>query len=271
MVRHIIRVGLLFMVLMILLGQAAGLAAHTDNVRDYLDYLNADELREVQSLIEQASAAYNLDIVIVFTDNTEGKSSRDYADDYYDYHGYGLGNDFAGLLMLVNMTERELWVSTAGRAIDIFTDTRINDMTDAVAPYLTAARYYDACSAFVGQVEYYAQRGIPSGQYRAAETTYWQRVLGQMRTAWIYWTAFIIAILLTIIFSIKAKEHSSQQTYEEEGSFQLTSTQDDYIRETTTRVRVASNTTGGGSGGSAKSSSHRGSSGRSHGGGGRKF
>jgi len=89
------------------ISQALVFAESSKNVKDYLNYLTAEE---------------KLDVVIVITDNTQGKSSRDFADDFYDYNGYGIGTRKSGLLMLVNMQNREIWISTCGDAIDIFTD-----------------------------------------------------------------------------------------------------------------------------------------------------
>ena len=48
------------------------------------------------------SDKYGTDVIIVTTVNTGGKSNRDYADDFYDYGGYGLGAGYDGILLLVN-------------------------------------------------------------------------------------------------------------------------------------------------------------------------
>ena len=76
-------------------------------------------------MIDEAVMQYDMDIVIVITDDVKGKSSMDFADDFYDDNGYGIGFDSSGLLFLVNMEDREVWISTAGTAIKVFTDARI--------------------------------------------------------------------------------------------------------------------------------------------------
>jgi len=68
--------------------------------------------------------------------------------------------------------------------------------------------------------------------------------------------------------SSKGKITINSGTYEEPGSFVLTETRDDYIRESTTRTRISESS---GSRGGNVSSTHTGSSGRTHGGGGKKF
>ncbi len=267
---------IIFLPFMLLL-QTDILAGQQDNVKDYLNYLTPTELDEVQSLIEKAVVKESLDIVIVLTEDTQGKSSRDYADDYYDDHGFGVGSDYSGVLMLINMGEREIWISTTGKAIDLFTDLRITTMTDSIAALLSEDSYYEACLLFLHQVDSYAQMGVPEGQHRTEiapppHSSYFSRVLKQMKSGTIYLISLLLSMILTIVasFSSKGKATINNQTYEDGGSFKMTDTRDDYLRETTTRVRISSNNTTSGGGG-VKSSTHKGSSGRTHGGGGRKF
>ena len=43
-----------------------------------------------------------MDAVIVTINNLEGESPQNYADNYYDYNGYGLGNEESGLILLID-------------------------------------------------------------------------------------------------------------------------------------------------------------------------
>lgn len=254
--------------LFVCLVSSTALGYQSANVKDYLNFLDETEVEKIQGLIEQTVRNYNLDIVIVITNDTQGKSSRDYADDYYDYNGFGVGSDHSGLLMLVNMKDREVWVSTTGRAIDIFTDNRISDITAVVANFLRDKNYYRACTEFINKVAYYATSGVPQGQHRVYTETshsYQEKVLRQMTSLPVYVIAFIISIIVTAVVSIssKGKMTVNNRTYEAKGSFALSKSVDDYVREVTTRTKIESE--------SSSSSTHSSSSGRSHGGGGRSF
>ena len=263
-------------------------AASSENVIDQLAYLSTDDSNQIQLAIDDAVTTYNLDIVIVITDYTEGKSSRDFADDYYDYNGFGIGPDASGLLMLINMDEHELWISTTGDAVAVYTDDRITNILDVVAPYLSDGNYYQASMAFVRQVELYAAMGPPKGNEPGGvdpnypggadpnypnepvpAPTYWEKVLRNMASPLVYLIGIVLAVVGVLIASAgnKGKVTISNRTYEEGGSFQLVDQRDDFINQTVTRVRIPKNDTSSGGG----SSVHRGSSGRSHGGGGRKF
>ncbi|TYQ16689.1 UNVERIFIED_CONTAM: uncharacterized protein Cloal_3257 [Acetivibrio alkalicellulosi] len=231
-------------------------ADNTNNVKDYLNYLTEQEARNLQKNINSIRSNHGLDVVIVITDNTEGKRSRDFADDYYDYNGYGVGSRHSGLLMLINMEIREVWISTTGKAIDIFTDRRISYMLDNITHQLSKGNYYEACNVFIDDVINYTE-----GQ------SYSKRVSNMAKSFPVYIVALVISVALTFYVSrtSKGKTTTSFMTYEETNSFALTQRKDDYIRESTVRTRIHSESSGGGS------STHRGSSGRMHGGGGRKF
>lgn len=262
----------LFLSTLFLLPSVA-LAGQTDNIKDELNYLSDTELQQIQSQIEEAVHAHNLDIAIVITDYTNGKSTMDFADDYYDTNGFGIGSDYSGLLLLINMDIREVWISTSGKATYIFTDRRIDDVLDAVAPYLSEGDYYNACAEFINQVDRFAQMGVPEGQYRMDVTnyTYWQKAVRLMKSPVVYIIAAVIALVAVLIASSgnKGKVTVGSRTYEESGSFQLIGKRDDFINQTITKVRITTNSGSKGSGG--RSSVHRSSSGRIHGGGGRKF
>ena len=106
--------------------------------------------------------AHGLDIAIVITDQTDGKSSMDFADDYYDSHGFGIGGDASGLLLLINMDIREVWISTAERQL-IFLPTAGLTACWTVTPHLSDEDYYSACMEFIHQAEKYAKSGVPRG------------------------------------------------------------------------------------------------------------
>lgn len=267
-----VSIALFIFIFISLLGQASVYAAGPNNVKDYLNYLTGSEALKLQTDIDKIKNDSSLDVVVVITDKTEGKSSMVFADDYYDYNGYGVGSDHSGLLMLINMGKREVWISTTGKAIDIFTDSRISTMVNHVTKMLSDKKYYDACNTFINDVRSYASMGIPSGQHRVdtepkGSRPYIDRVLDLMKSLPVYFIALFISLIAVVIASLssKGKITTSNLTYEEEGSFILSGTGDDFIREATTRMKIESSSSGG------RSSTHSGSSGRSHGGGGGRF
>ena len=66
----------------------------------------------------------------------EGKTATEYADDAFDYDGYGLGEDKAGILFLVDMGDRNWATSTHGYAITAFTDAGLSYIEESWYPTL---------------------------------------------------------------------------------------------------------------------------------------
>ncbi len=251
-------------------------ALSTTHIIDHLGVMSQGELDVLQSGSDHLGETYHLDVVILLTDDTDGKISRDFADDFYDQHNYGLGSDEDGLLMLVNMDQREIWITTAGKAIDLFTDQRIDAVTASVASFLADGDFYEAGKEFLFQVEHYATLGVPADQYRepteTSPSSYMEKVV-RMITFWpLYIVALVIAGVATLAVSSthSSKSTVTSHTYDTEGSFQITNSRDEFLRETTTHTKIQKASTGSSSGGS-RSSTHRSSSGRTRGGGGRKF
>lgn len=239
-------------------------AAETDNVKDYLNYLSETEVQELQSRINEISNKCSLDTVIVITDNTDGKSSMQYADDFYDNNNYGLDAEKSGILMLVNMNAREVWISTKGAAITIFTDSTIKTMVNDITRYLSDKDYNGASSKFLEKVDYYTKAD-------SAPTSYFSRVNSRVTSLSTYILSLIISIIVTLIVTQKSKWKvtANNGTYEAGGSFNLTNNKDILVNENTTRTKIVktSNETNS----SNTSTTHESSSGSTHGGGGGSF
>lgn len=62
--------------------------------------------QQEQNLLEieanRISDEFQMDIVIVTTNDTNNKSARDYADDFYDENNVGIGNDHDGIMFLID-------------------------------------------------------------------------------------------------------------------------------------------------------------------------
>lgn len=248
----------MFLFIVLLLNLSTGVfSKNPESVKDFLNYLTKDEVDSLQKQIDQIKSSTMLDVVIVITDDTKGKSSMAYADDYYDYNNYGIDSEHSGLLLLINMENRELWISTVGKAIDKFNDARISKMSDRIYTHLSQNKYYNGCVTFLKDIVNYT---TPS--------TYLNRVKTLIFSFWVYIGALVISILVTVLLSLssKGKNTTNHLTYEYGNSFNLVESRDDFLRETTTRTKIQSSSSSG-----SGSSTHRSSSGRRHGGGGRRF
>lgn len=113
------------------------------------------EKSELIKKLDSIRNKYNFDIVIHTTNTFNGKSAMEYADDYYDYNGYGYGENHDGCILVINMDSRDWWLSTCGYGITVLTDDRIDDLGNRFSPKLTSSEYYNSMVIFLNQVENY--------------------------------------------------------------------------------------------------------------------
>ncbi|TCT12975.1 uncharacterized protein EDC18_11049 [Natranaerovirga pectinivora] len=262
--------GFLYIILSIILLSGISLFAYTQKVYDEANLLTSSEITTLNQRANELSQSLNMDIVIVTTLDNQGKTSRDYADDFYDYNGFGFGPDRDGLLLLFNMDDREVYISTAGIAIRYLTDQRIERILDAVDPHLSSANYYEGVVAFLNNVEGYIRAGIPSNQHTVEEKK--PNILGRI-VMYLFISMGIGGIAVGVMASNnKGKSTVNEGTYLQNKALNIISSNDRHVNTRVTHVTINTNSGSGSSGGSSgRSTVHRSSSGRSHGGGGRKF
>ena len=89
------------------------------------------------------------------TEDAEGKTAEEYADDYYDYNGYAED----GVLYLIDLDNGSVWISTAGKMIRYLTDARIDAVIDAGYDNLKAKNYADGILEMLNETESYLEDG----------------------------------------------------------------------------------------------------------------
>ena len=104
-------------------------AAAEPRVIDEAGLLTNEEVDGLEEQIAALCETYpNMDFVFVTTDDAQGKDTQAYADDYYDFHGYGAGGNDSGVLFLIDMDNRNLGISTHADGVRYFTDERIESL-----------------------------------------------------------------------------------------------------------------------------------------------
>jgi uncharacterized protein len=153
------------------------------------------------------------------------------------------------------MEDRDWYISTSGRGIQIINDARINEIKNGVVSYLSRGDYYGAFAKFISMTEGYLSSGVIGSEG------------GNLAVIWI--AAFVIALISVLFMAAQlktARPKPAANDYAVQNSFHLTHKRDIFINTHTVRTpRPKQNSGGGGS------TVHRSSSGRSHGGGGGKF
>lgn len=232
-------------------------------VYDYAQVLTTTEEQNLKRSIDLYIANHNMDMVIVTVKHHEKSSTMAYADDFYDYNGFGVGSNYDGVIFVLDFTfwqNGDIWISTTGKAIDIYTDYRIDRILDSVVAKKNYG-YYEMFDTFIEQSNYYAKEGIPV----------YDSTLEDRNSAWSYIITFSlvipsIVILILVLRNKMVKKSTTANVYLLKDSVIINKRSDKFITTHTTSVRI--NDSSSSSGGS---STHTSSSGRSHGGGGRRL
>lgn len=259
-------------------------SAEENYVYDQADLLTEDEELELQSRAEVMKDTWEMNFVVVTTDNAEGKSSMEYADDFYDAHFSG-ASEVDGMLYLLDMDNREIYLSTSGLAIRYLTDDRVESVLDEAFEYVADGDYYGTFQAFFKASENYLYEGIPEEQYNydvnTGEIDYYEEdseedYSSPMRIdlyefVFAFFAGLIPAVITVLIIKLTyrmQKRKDLEYDAYTDADISLTEKTDRLINTFIThRVIVEDDNDDDGS----RSSVHTSSSGRSHGGGGRSF
>lgn len=226
----------------------------TLRVYDFAGLMTEDEEASIKAAIDEFEAEYtNINLVVVTINSNPKKSARDYADDFFDYNSFSNN----GVLFLIDMDTRNMWISTTGSSISKLTDSRIDDILDVVEPRVKSKEYSKACLGFVNSV-----KRVYEGKSAGEPETMQSLVIKALKTG-----ALIGLCGGAIYLLIGVATHKNVAKKREATNYitqqKVTHSSDRFTHNTTTRVYVGSSSSG--------SSSHHGSSGISHGGGGRGF
>lgn len=128
-------------------------SAKNPSVVDSAGLFTESQKASIEAKVEETISITGVDIVIVTTNDTKGKTSEAYSDDYFDYNGYGLGEERNGILLLINMGDREIHISLRGSGTDFFSDTNIENALDFMSPYASKGQYEKAVEYFLMDVQ----------------------------------------------------------------------------------------------------------------------
>lgn len=267
------KINILLAILVIVLSLPIPVSAAGNKSRlvDEGDLLSTSEEQALQALLDDISERQKCDVVIVAAKTLGGQDSESYADDYYDYNGYGFGDSHDGIMLVVCMEERDYAITSTGFGKRAFTDYGVQYIQDQFLPSLSKEEFYAAFTEFANLCDDFltqARNGKPYdiGNKVGAEPL--------KPTAGLFGGTGALSLALGYLISWgsgSAKKrglksvHKKTQASAYMTNFQLTTKQDLYVRSHTTSSTMRKSTQSGGT------TTHMGSSGTSHGGAHGKF
>ena len=248
--------------------------ANDVKVLDHAGLFTTEEKTAIEQEVKQFIQSTNMDAVVLTINNAEGYATRDYAADFYDYNGYGIGKHYDGFIFIIDMDNREFYVVTSGKTHALLSDSRVDTILDNAEPYMRNGNYAQASQSVLNTISQFNSEGMPNG-YKYNEDT-GQLIKQKKITGLEFLFAFVIASIAAIAAyaSVNTKYALKKSTYSypysSQGQLNLANQKNDLVDVRVTRRFIPRPTTTRGTttkgGGSFTSGS-----GRSHGGGGRGF
>lgn len=121
-------------------------------VYDGAGLFTEEEVNDIQAMCIYSAKQTELDVVVVTINDAKGKSSEEYADDFYDNMKFGYDQMASGILFLIDMDNREYHISTAGKAIEYFNDDILENIINNLHDYMVSGDYYTASEIFITAV-----------------------------------------------------------------------------------------------------------------------
>ena len=270
-----------------------GAVSGQPRVFDQAGLFSETEIIQLEEKIAQCRKSTKMDVVIVSAYADGERSAEEYADDYYDYGGFGVGKKASGVLLLYYMDGPgqpggECYISTVGTMINMLTDERIESILDDVYGDLGNRDFAGATEHFLEDVKAYVKEGVESGQYTYDRDTgeivrYHSIRLYEVAIAMVIAGILAGSVCLDIKKRYAMKQSSrevsnSLQAYRADCAFHFSVAGDKMVNKYVRSVPIPRNTSSGsggrghsGSSSAGRSTIHTSSSGSSHGGGGRRF
>ncbi len=245
-------------------------------------------IQRLDEKIADMEAGGRWNYYIVTTRDAGGKTARSFADDFYDQNHLGRGEDASGVLLLIDMDNREAYISTGGAAVDYYTSGKIEDTLDKISSSLSRSNYYSAANSFLNAVDAPMQSTSatpaagnsnsvttqPETDTQTTEETTAELTLGQWVAVSASWAVIAVGIFIAVVWS-KHRANGTVRgiavTPQNQDQLTLTRSEDRFVNVVTHTRRIQQSSSQSRNKGGTKPSVHRSSSGVRHGGGGRKF
>ncbi|MBR3819272.1 MAG: TPM domain-containing protein [Clostridia bacterium] len=264
-------------------------------IDDRASLFSEEETERVDEAAYEFANSTEFSVAVVTTEDAMGKSAMEFADDYYDSLIFSSGWSENGILFLIDMDNREIYVSCAGLCIDEYSDYELNKIVDSGYFYVTEGEYADCIITMIYSAEklsaesddgssYYEYGGfVPTygGDY---EEEYYYNDYTDAKNDFsllhilIYIVVGLVAGGITV-FAVKSSYKNIGKGDEfnaDDISLELTASNDNVISKNVITTKIPKNNNNnhhrhGGGGGGGRVSVHLSSGGVRHSGAGRKF
>lgn len=249
---------------------------HVTEVYDLAEVLSTEEVEKLKILGNDIVQELDINVIFLTANDTHGKSSMVYSDDFYDGIEGPVCYSEDGIICFVDLYNSYDYIGTCGSAIDNISDYEVEKILDR-AFEVPEENYYGRLNALATwAAHYYNESSTGStGDYDFvydSDRSFITKLFTAIFTKW--W----IPLFVTLGFNIvvigqhnKANKKIDTSIYLDKSRTTFRKGEDRFIRSYQTVSKDYYKPRESSSGrSSSRGSSHRSSSGRSHGGGGRR-
>lgn len=249
--------------LMLLITLSVGIvsfAEHPSRLVDDGDLFTDSEEAELLEMLDSVSEKYDFDVAVLTLSSLGGKSRIAYADDYYDYNGYGMGPNKDGLILLICPNEDVRYVSTCGSGIRIINQNALDRISSKTRHIYNRGDYAGYVEKFIKTTDSIL-KDYENGKECKPPIPWSKNILISLVIG------VIISFIIVFVFKSQMKSvrpNAYANNYVIDGSLILTDSQDRFLYSSVTKTPIPKDNDSSSGGGSH---SHTSSSGSSHGGG----
>ena len=235
--------------------------------------LTEEQLQDLRDYAKKISDKYGLDVVVNIAPRSGNLTREEYAKLFYEYNGYGLGDDYDGILLTVFKRQgyqSDNCLYASGKGLEKLAEVNRERLRGFVQDGMDGGNYHFTLKRFLQQTDHMERTGrVPRS------LIYWilMTVLSAVSGVIVGGISLFKASLRMAV----PKMQENADAYLVPGSLIVKNLGDVFLGSSTTSKYIppVSRSSGGGSSSSSGRSSYRssysGSSGRSHSGSGRRF
>ncbi len=257
-------------------------------IDDSANLFTDEEIDYINTSADEFASLNDFSVAVVTTDNAMGKSAMEYADDYYDNLIFNSGWSENGMCFLIDMDNREIYLSCAGICIDEYSDYELQSIVDKGFDCVAYGEYAKGIITMIDEAQYLASEtygdSADTGIYWTDDTFgedyYYDEYYGNVYDDGGFEASHILIYIViglvaggiaVIVVKNKYKNTGIGDEFNADDVFlEVTASNDNIISRNVITTKIPRNNnhrSGGGGGGSV----HRSSGGVRHSGAGRKF
>lgn len=246
----------LFIPLTTTFAENKGFIEEKQKIYDDADLLSTEEIAKLESIANKYGKKRDTNLIILTTNDTDGKGFKKYTQDFYDEHLDGPN----AAILTIDMGDREVYIAGFYKGKDYLDFDRIDLIIDKVTPKLADGDYYGAMDSFLSLS--YKYLNIKPGINP-------DFILFKFEAQIIISLVLAGVIVGLMLYHSGGKVTTTERTYMDGHRSRILNKRDVYLRKTVTRRRKPNNNSGGNS--STRGGGGVTSGGHSHSGGSRSF